>query len=965
MVPRTRWTAATAAAVTGTLLTIGLATPAQAERSAPRPEPPGEHVEPPDKDARGGALAPTARQKSAARDVTVRWNRFGTPASVTGTGALADGLPGGPEKAARAYLAGNRDLFGLDAPAVTALEKVAVNPIGDGAAVLLRQRFGDLPAGHDGLVAVGVRGDEVVSVTSSLSRDGGAPPSATLSEEDAVAAAARDAGITVSDGATRRVRLVAVPTADGVRSAYQVTLMDTSAAEPKAVTSHVDARSGAVLVRENLVDHDSDDPRWSVFPATPPGDYSSRDTRRTWCYTPARGCSFVVGGDPSNGNAWDVDPATGESTHTSLGNAARSYDNRASDDPFTVGTRTNAPRPDRAYTYRWGNQWYKSKCDPATLDSPQEADLEAAISNLFVQHNRMHDWSYRLGFTESAWNMQADNGDRGGLGGDPEQGNAQAGARFPSIRDNANQITFPDGIAPITNMYLWQPIAGAFYSPCVDGDFDMTVIGHEYSHAISGRMVAGPDAGWSGPQAGAMNESTSDLLAMEYLSEYGFRPPGRTPYVIGAYVTGEPRAGIRNYDMSRSPLNYGDIGYDLVGTQVHADGEIWTATQFDLREAFVRRYGDGSAALQRKCADGKVDAAECPGNRRWAQLSMDALLLMASGAVSYVDHRDALLAADTIRFGGKNHELMWKVFARHGLGEAASSAGPADADPVPSFASPMSRNAGVTLKPRGDAKDGAVRLYVGDYEARAVPVADTDPATPLGATFAIAPGRYSFVAVGAGFGHKKFTATIGAGQKSLPVTMHRNLAASANGATAAGDGQSQGALLDETEATNWQSVEAPVADRQVTVDLAGDRPVKVGRIQVSAMLRPTVASDPEGANTAQNRFTALRAFKVLACDSTRADCAADGSYRTVYTSPSDAFPADRPRPTAPDINLRSFDLRDVKATHLRLQVVSSQCTGAPAYAGEQDNDPRSATDCGTAARWAGLVRAAELQAFAR
>ncbi|WP_449060453.1 hypothetical protein [Planomonospora algeriensis] len=32
-----------------------------------------------------------------------------------------------------------------------------------------------------------------------------------------------------------------------------------------------------------------------------------------------------------------------------------------------------------------------------------------------------------------------------GLGDDPEQGNAQAGARVPNVRDNANQITGPDG----------------------------------------------------------------------------------------------------------------------------------------------------------------------------------------------------------------------------------------------------------------------------------------------------------------------------------------------------------------------------------------------------------------------------------------------------------------------------------------------------------------------------------------
>jgi extracellular elastinolytic metalloproteinase len=67
------------------------------------------------------------------------------------------------------------------------------------------------------------------------------------------------------------------------------------------------------------------------------------------------------------------------------------------------------------------------------------------------------------------------------LGNDPELGNAQSGARVTPglIRDNANQGTGPDGTFPITNMVLWQPVAGSFYSPCVDGDYDMSVIGHE------------------------------------------------------------------------------------------------------------------------------------------------------------------------------------------------------------------------------------------------------------------------------------------------------------------------------------------------------------------------------------------------------------------------------------------------------------------------------------------------------
>ena len=120
----------------------------------------------------------------------------------------------------------------------------------------------------------------------------------------------------------------------------------------------------------------------------------------------------------------------------------------------------------------------------------------------------MHDFSYFLGFTEDNYNLQDINFGNRATGGtiptggenDPEIGNVQAGALSggaPSYlgRDNANQIALQDGIPGITNQYLFQPIAGAFYSPCADGDFDAPVYGHEYTHAISNRMVGGPDDG--------------------------------------------------------------------------------------------------------------------------------------------------------------------------------------------------------------------------------------------------------------------------------------------------------------------------------------------------------------------------------------------------------------------------------------------------------------------------------------
>ena len=63
------------------------------------------------------------------------------------------------------------------------------------------------------------------------------------------------------------------------------------------------------------------------------------------------------------------------------------------------------------------------------------------------------------------------------------------------------------------------------------------------------------------------------------------------------------------------------------------------------------------------------------------------------------------------------------------------------------------------------------------------------------------------------------------------------------------------------------------------------------------------------------------------------------------------------------IILRSFDIPDTNATHLRFEVVTNQCTGGPDFAGEQDADPRAGTDCTTNSPQARIVRAAEFQVF--
>ena len=64
---------------------------------------------------------------------------------------------------------------------------------------------------------------------------------------------------------------------------------------------------------------------------------------------------------------------------------------------------------------------------------PGGNDIDAAIVNLFAMHNRMHDWSYYLGFTEKRWNAQDFNSEAPPSGNDGLEGPQRAiGSRSPA-----------------------------------------------------------------------------------------------------------------------------------------------------------------------------------------------------------------------------------------------------------------------------------------------------------------------------------------------------------------------------------------------------------------------------------------------------------------------------------------------------------------------------------------------------
>ena len=636
--------------------------------------------------------------------------------------------------------------------------------------------------------------------------------------------------------------------------------------------------------------------RWKSFPSSPligpgggdPWGRPSTDIREVLCWQSAPGCDVEVGNLASR-YPWDHDPVSDTPTFTTVGNnavSAESWTHPSAPAPFQFRPTSLT----RDYSFPWTDQWNATDCNTGNPSGSAfvpgvSMDVSASVTSLFVNHNLMHDWSYYLGFTERNWNAQRHNF---GLTeafrqNDPVLGDAQAGAAIPTpqafvagSRNNANMSTAVDGSSSTTNMYLWQPQQGVYYAPCADGDYDLGLIGHEYGHMIENRMI-GKGFLRAGHHAGAMGESHGDLFGMEIANELGVVPvDGENRYAVSVYATGQKLRGIRNYGMNFpqtgsfptvgkytqvNPLNFSDLGYDVTGptltssNQVHANGEIWSATNFRIRKLLADKYDDDfpydDEDLQRACANGELAPYACPGNRRWMQLVFDAMLLMPINP-TMLQARDAALASDLMRFGGANQKEMWLGYARSGMGVSAtatnSGLAETDTDPVPDFASPLHDNA--TIKFVAKAKDGGTvpaRIFVGHFEARVSPIADTNPATPAAGTPAtvvnlddtaeFAPGAYEFVATAPGYGHLRFRKTLYKGEEStIELRFAPNYASANKGATATGDTSGADAaaqaaqlrnLIDDAEASNWTTAGTvtsgvlSVDGKKVTVDLAG------------------------------------------------------------------------------------------------------------------------------------------------
>lgn len=259
-----------------------------------------------------------------------------------------------------------------------------------------------------------------------------------------------------------------------------------------------------------------------------------------------------------------------------------------------------------------------------------------------------------------------------------------AGAVACIIVNNTAGITNPGGFEPgitIPSFMILQSVGediiaalqngtvvnatinGAEGGNFIDGSFDNGVVIHEYVHGLSIRLTGGSSTSNCLSNEEQMGEGWSDWFSIMLTMNMDAANPVYRP--MGTFASDQTTDGngIRPlpYDTSFAvnDYTYADLGNNEIAVP-HGVGFIWSTMLWDLSWAFIDQYG----------YDADVVNGE-GGNNIALQLITDGLKLQ-SCEPGFVDGRDAILMADELTHGGANKCLIWRVFARRGLGYSAS-----------------------------------------------------------------------------------------------------------------------------------------------------------------------------------------------------------------------------------------------------------------------------------------------------
>ena len=266
--------------------------------------------------------------------------------------------------------------------------------------------------------------------------------------------------------------------------------------------------------------------------------------------------------------------------------------------------------------------------------------------------------------------------------------------------------------------------------PMKDGDLDNGIIAHEYGHGISTRLTGGPNTTClSGDeQAG---EGWSDFFAlMLTMTPAEIIDAGNFGRGIGTYVFDQPVTGngIRpkrySRDMSVNPYTYADINNPEI-TVPHGIGFIFCTALWEMTWNLIDVYGFDADLVN-----------GTGGNNLAIQLVIDGLKLQPCSP-TFLDSRDAILAADMALTGGENQCLIWDAFAKRGMGLSAASGTNARGDEMEAFDRPIFCNDDITFTKtasHSQVENGSVITYTltatnnGSYLATGILITDPIPA---------------------------------------------------------------------------------------------------------------------------------------------------------------------------------------------------------------------------------------------
>lgn len=710
----------------------------------------------------------------------------GTPAHLTATdGYLTPPSDRVPELIVRTYLRDNAEALGLSPADLRTFRLRQSDTDASGVThVTYEQVSRGIPVFGNGLKAHLTRQGELISLQGSPIGDLDALTADIRTRPDMTAAAARtaaaeDVGGSVdstaderSDGSAAssiwsngdRAEVVWFVGADNATLSWSTYTQ----ASDTLTYSHVIGEDGRVLYRNDLVDFaDSGDARaYDNHPGAVRGgaprivDLVANgwiSPRAPWLRGP-------------NVSAWadlDDDNAVDERERTPL----PGRDGRAQ---FVLEHFDDNDLCNETYVCTW---------DPETAYS-WHRNKRADVTNAFYLANRFHDWLARpaIGFDARAGNFERN-------GGDPVLLQAMDGADtdggLPDADhvNDANMATPPDGLPPVMQMYLLhepaQPNSLDPYLP-TSGSFEAETLFHEYAHGLSNRLVtdASGNSTLNSVQAGAMGEAWSDYYAMDYLVHKGFvRDTERDGQLrAGSYAFGgeggwrtqsvdcDPDSTARNctrLDDTKGGYTYGDFpSVGSGGPAVHASGEIWAQTLWDVRETL------GSVAASR---------------------IITQAMRLSPADPSMLNMRNSILQADQVINDGANNLRLWRLFAARGMGWYAGTTDASDAFPAESF----------RIRPRAELAPGALEGTLTDGQTgepvKGIRVviaghgdtfADTTGANGRFFIGEVPVGTYPKVTV-AGRGYAGFTRAVtirSGGVRDLTGPLRRDWAAASGGA---------------------------------------------------------------------------------------------------------------------------------------------------------------------------------------